>query len=72
MPSVFGRSNRTYNPNNDVQIVNEPEYFMYFVEKLTLYAMPDRAILMFFESEKNERNLTSLQNCCLKKMTSKL
>jgi len=28
MPSVFGSSNRTYNPMTDVRVVQESEYFM--------------------------------------------
>ncbi|CAF3697929.1 unnamed protein product [Rotaria sp. Silwood1] len=51
MPSVFGRSNRTYNPNNDVQVMNESEYFMRIRGEIDSVCNADRAILVFFESE---------------------
>ncbi|CAF3928132.1 unnamed protein product [Rotaria sp. Silwood2] len=51
MPSVFGRSNRIYNPNNDVQVMSESEYFMRIRGEIDGVCNADRAILIFFESE---------------------
>ncbi|CAF4032068.1 unnamed protein product, partial [Rotaria sordida] len=51
MPSVFGSSNRIYNPMTDVRVVNETEYFMYIREEIRTICNANRAILVFFESE---------------------
>ncbi|CAF1610759.1 unnamed protein product [Rotaria magnacalcarata] len=51
MPSVFGKSNRTYNPSNDVQVMSESEYFMRIRGEIDGVCKADRAILVFFESE---------------------
>ncbi|CAF2742106.1 unnamed protein product [Rotaria sp. Silwood2] len=34
MPSVFGSCNRNYNPENDVRVVDENEYFMYILGEI--------------------------------------
>ncbi|CAF3975531.1 unnamed protein product [Rotaria sordida] len=51
MPSVFGSSNRIYNPMTDVRVVNEKEYFMYIRDEIRAICNAKRAILVFFESE---------------------
>jgi hypothetical protein len=51
MSSVFGKSNRTYNPRNDVHVVSESEYFMRIRGEIDGVCNTDRAILVFFESE---------------------
>jgi hypothetical protein len=51
MPSVFGSSNRTFNPMNDVRVVKESEYFMEIHGEIRVVCNASRAILVFFESE---------------------
>ena len=51
MPSVFGKSNRNYNPINDVQAVGQEEYFMKIRGEIDAICNARRAILVFFECE---------------------
>ncbi|CAF4816735.1 unnamed protein product, partial [Rotaria sp. Silwood2] len=51
MPSVFGSSNRTYNPRTDVRAVKDSEYFMEIRGEINAVCHASRAILVFFESE---------------------
>ncbi|CAF1609441.1 unnamed protein product [Didymodactylos carnosus] len=51
MSSVFGSSNRTYNPTTDVRVVKESEYFMEIRGEIQIVCNASRAILVFFESE---------------------
>ncbi|CAF3745049.1 unnamed protein product, partial [Rotaria sp. Silwood1] len=51
MPSVFGKSNRTYNDTTDVQVVGKSEYFNRILIEINVMCKADRAILIFFESE---------------------
>jgi energy-coupling factor transporter ATP-binding protein EcfA2/uncharacterized protein YukE len=51
MPSVFGSSNRTYNPQSDVRVVKDSEYFMEIRGEIDVICNARRAILVFFESE---------------------
>ena len=50
-PSVFGKSNRTYNPTTDVHVVEESKYFARIRAEVDLIRNAGRAILVFFESE---------------------
>ncbi|CAF0999381.1 unnamed protein product [Adineta steineri] len=52
MPSVFGSTNRSYNPMTDVRVIlDESEYFMEIFGEIQRVCNVDRAILVFFESE---------------------
>ncbi|CAF0934036.1 unnamed protein product [Adineta steineri] len=51
IPSVYGESNRKYNPSFDVQVVNESEYFMKIFGEIRTICDLHRSILVFFESE---------------------
>ncbi|CAF3144286.1 unnamed protein product [Rotaria sp. Silwood2] len=51
MPSVFGKSNRTYDDTTDVQVVGKSEYFDRILIEINDMCKADRAILIFFESE---------------------
>lgn len=51
IPSVYGSSNRTYNPRNDVRAIKEEEYFMEIRNEIEIERTNNRAILIFFESE---------------------
>jgi hypothetical protein len=51
IPSVFGSSNRNFNPMNDVRVVKESEYFMEIHGEIRVVCNANRAILVFFESE---------------------
>ncbi|CAF4020109.1 unnamed protein product [Rotaria sp. Silwood2] len=51
MPSVFGKSNRNYNPTNDVEAVNKSEYFMRIRGEIDAICNAQRAIFVFFELE---------------------
>ncbi|CAF3546493.1 unnamed protein product [Rotaria socialis] len=51
MPSVFGKSNRNYNSANDVEAVDQSEYFMRIFGEIKVMCDSHRAILVFFESE---------------------
>ena len=51
IPSVFGSSNRTYNEQNDVRVVNESEYYMEICNEIRIMCDTQRAILIFFKSE---------------------
>jgi len=51
IPSVYGSSNRTYNPRNDVRAIKEDEYFMEIRNEIEIERNNNRAILIFFESE---------------------
>ena len=68
MPSVFGKSNRNYNPTNDVQVVDESEYFMRIFGEINDVRDSHRAILVFFESEEklltfyNANELSSIKD----------
>ncbi|CAF3785227.1 unnamed protein product [Rotaria sp. Silwood1] len=53
IPSVFGRSNRTYNRNNDVQVMSESEHFMRIPGEIDSVCNADRAILVFLNLKKN-------------------
>ncbi|CAF4983507.1 unnamed protein product, partial [Rotaria sp. Silwood1] len=68
MPSVFGSSNRTYNPRTDVRAVKDSEYFMEIREEINAVCHASRAILVFFESEEklitfyNSSELSSIKH----------
>ena len=51
MPSVFGMSNRNYNPRNDVHVVSKSEHYMRIRGEIDNMCRAKRAILVFFESE---------------------
>ena len=51
MPSVFGQSNRNYNAENDVAVVNTSEYFTRIRGQIDVMCNAKRAILVFFSSE---------------------
>ncbi|CAF4737664.1 unnamed protein product, partial [Rotaria sp. Silwood2] len=67
MPSVFGKSNRNYNSNNDVEAVKKSEYFMRIRGEIDTMCNAKRAILIFFESEEklmafyNSEELSSIK-----------
>ncbi|CAF3541480.1 unnamed protein product [Rotaria socialis] len=68
MPSVFGSSNRTYNPGTDVRAVKDSEYFMEIRGEIDAVCHASRAILVFFESEEklitfyNSSELSSIKH----------
>ncbi|CAF0934055.1 unnamed protein product [Adineta steineri] len=51
MPSVYGKSNRMFNSNSDVQAVDQSEYFMRIRGEIDAVCNANRAILVFFEDE---------------------
>ncbi|CAF1088093.1 unnamed protein product [Didymodactylos carnosus] len=53
MPSVFGKSNRNYNPMNDVEAAEKSEYFTRIRGEIDTMCNAQRAILIFFDSEKS-------------------
>ena len=50
VPSVFGKSNRTYNPKTDVIVTSRNEYFERIRNEIDNYCAANRAILVFFDS----------------------
>ncbi len=52
IPSIFGKNNRIFNPTTDVQVVEETKYYTMIRGEIDVMCNANRAILVFFESEK--------------------
>lgn len=52
MPSVFGKTNRTYDKTTDLHVATETEYFASIRAEINRIQAARRAILIFFESER--------------------
>ena len=51
IPSMFGKSNRSFNSAKDIYVVEGSEYFKTIGAEIDMIRQTDRAILIFFESE---------------------
>ncbi|CAF0784452.1 unnamed protein product, partial [Adineta ricciae] len=51
MPSVFAKSNRTYDSSTDVEVMNDSEYFIRIRREIDSIRQAERAILVFFKSQ---------------------